>query len=364
MSIKKEQRGRQPVKVQIKDSREKITERVLRLHSGIMCVYFLLLLLSLFTVSGFFVFWFGVLWLFIHILSFYKGLKIKTESWLRVNYCLNIFFAACFVVLFGWECGAQNFLFVTLALLFLAGEGSTRRKSIQTVFLCLLYILLYGYTQSCRYPFEIQPFLKAGIQVANVIAVFMLLVSCFSAYMENKKEIEERMHAMAGRLKRYGEEDPLTGISNRKSMMEYLEELAGREAGEDAGKICVAVGDVDCFGKINDRFGHDCGDIIIKQLAYQFQKYMEDKGRVARWGGEEFLFIFDHASGEDAYYYLMMLQQQIRSMEFTWKDEFIKLTMTYGLMEYDSEKSIDYCIVEADKKMFMGKESGKNTIIY
>lgn len=76
------------------------------------------------------------------------------------------------------------------------------------------------------------------------------------------------------------------------------------------------------------------------------------------------MFVFDNACGEDAYYYLTKLQQQIRTKDFAWKDEVINLTMTYGLMEYSEEKGIDYCIVEAGKKMEMGKESGRNTIIY
>lgn len=337
---------------------------ILRTHFAIMCIYFLVLLLMVYITDKIAIFAVSMPCFFAYCLSFYMSYRIKPVKLLVFNYFLMTAFILGFVFMFGFNCGVQNFIFVMAALVFSVGNCSIRQKIMQTAMLCVLGIVLFCFTKVHQPLYGMTQGVEISFRIINLIVIFFELFSCFAKVSEDGKRMQEKMAEMAGRLKRFDSEDPLTGLVNRKSMMDYLEGLTGNRKEETNQGICVAVGDIDFFGKVNDKYGHDCGDIVLKQVAYQLMQFMADKGSVARWGGEEFLFVFDNVSGEDAYYYLTRLQQKIRGTEFQWEDESIRITMTYGLMEYNPDKSIDYCIVEADKKLLMGKESGRNTIIY
>ena len=346
------------------EEKNKQNETLLKFHSMIMCVYFLVLLLTVYITNNFIIFIFCLPCFLAYCVSFYLSYRVNSEWLLIFNYCLTTVFIIGFVIVFGWDCGVQHFIFVMVVLVFATHKGSTRQKMVLITLLYLLRIVLYAYTLIYSPLYEITKLMGVCFQVINSIAIFITMCSCLHQMTLGKREMEAKLEEMSARIKRFDLEDSLTGLLNRKSMMDYLEALTESISEEDERNICIAVGDVDYFGKVNDRYGHNCGDIVIKQLGYQFLQFMKDKGQVSRWSGEEFLFVFENAAGEDAYYYLTKLQQQIRATEFFFKDENISITMTYGLMEYNPDKNIDYCIMEADKKMLMGKESGRNTIIY
>ena len=352
---------------------QKRVGRILRMHAAIMCVYFLVLLITVAATRNVAVLFMSVPCFVAYVLFFYKSGSWSVRFRIGLNHGLTVAFMIAFVVVFGWDCGVQHFIFVVVALVVVTGSGSIKKKAGQVAILFALRMLLYGYTLVELPLYRISELQSICFQVINSSAIFTALFSCLMLEKRDVWMMERTVEENDRRLQRYSDEDPLTGLMNRRSMMAYLELLTGEGNAETQNgdtdrmkpaRLSIAVGDVDLFSKVNDHFGHDCGDIVLKLLAYQFTQFMEGKGKVARWGGEEFLFVFDNACGEDAYYYLTKLQQQIRTKDFAWKDEVINLTMTYGLMEYSEEKGIDYCIVEAGKKMEMGKESGRNTIIY
>ena len=291
-----------------------------------------------------------------------KHMSSLLQNWL--NYGISLLFITAFVIAFGWSCGVHYFIFVIMAIQFTTGWGSIKNRIWNTFILAGLYLILFLCGRFCFPVYEIEPMAITYFQIFSFIGAFMGLFVCLVVQTESVKTTEDSLFSAEEQLKHYASEDALTGLMNRKTMMQYMEKLVDKENESETVQIAVAIGDVDSFSKINDRYGHDCGDAIIRRLAYILSTGMKDYGKIARWGGEQFLFIFEDASGEDAYYYLTRLQQHIREEDFFWHDERINLTMTYGLMEYNPEKSIDFCIVEADKKMFMGKESGRNTIIY
>lgn len=153
-------------------------------------------------------------------------------------------------------------------------------------------------------------------------------------------------------------------MNNRRSILEYLEKAVLTDNPKLKKQICVAMGDIDFFKRINDRYGHECGDIVLRQLSNKFQKFMVNKGKVGRWGGEEFLFVFENMSGQEIYGKLQELSDEIRNMEFVYKDDNIHLTVTFGLTEFDYQKGLDAVINEADQRLYLGKEAGRDRIIY
>lgn len=338
--------------------------RISKVHSTIMCVYFFALFVSVLFTDHYVILYFCIPCFIFYLIGFINKKYLLHTKFLWINNFITMLYISCFIIIFGWDLGVQYYVFVLLVIQLTAGIIYTKLKGIHTVILLLLCILLYGYSL-IHSPLYVLTYKETVyLQGIHFLAVFVSLFYCLKILIEDNKKTQNYIATIEKKLDRYVSEDALTGLINRRTMMNYLGRVTDLRNLNGKNNICLAIGDVDYFGKINDRYGHDCGDFVLKQIANQLSLDMKDKGKIARWGGEQFILIFENATGEDAYYYLTRIQQHIRSVDFSWKDESISITMTYGLMEYNPDKGIDYCIVEADKKMFMGKESGKNTIIF
>ena len=138
--------------------------------------------------------------------------------------------------------------------------------------------------------------------------------------------------------------------------------------------VCIAIGDIDFFKKVNDTYGHEAGDEVLKQLAVLCSEYMSSHGIAARWGGEEFLFVFNNENLDEAGMNANELLSKIRNMTVKWNDIEIRVTMTIGVADVNTfisgevtEAEIDDRINEAvsaaDKKLYMGKSNGRNTVV-
>ena len=122
--------------------------------------------------------------------------------------------------------------------------------------------------------------------------------------------------------------------------------------------------DIDNFKHVNDTYGHDCGDYVLKTIAGIFNTDMENKGFVCRWGGEEFLFVFTSMNGDEAFIELNGLREQVERFKFMFKGNEFNLTMTFGVDEFSNNIPIDEVIKAADEKLYMGKEGGRNQVVY
>ena len=143
--------------------------------------------------------------------------------------------------------------------------------------------------------------------------------------------------------------------------MQYLEQtlIPGNTS---FTSICIC--DIDFFKKVNDNYGHDVGDIVLQNLADIMTTTLDKNILAARWGGEEFLLVFAGYNGDEAYNKLETLRGNIKSLEFKAKEKTFSITMTFGLAEYDFSSDIDTIIKEADEKLYMGKENGRDQIVF
>ena len=174
-------------------------------------------------------------------------------------------------------------------------------------------------------------------------------------------------YAVERKLIKYNEEleqtantDTLTQLWNRHHLMRYME----KKVKESNEFISIAIGDIDFFKKINDTYGHDGGDEVLRKLARVFMRKMEGQGVVARWGGEEFIFVYEKANGDEAKEKLSDLQEAIKKTVIRYGEQDIKVTMTFGLVEFNNRCSLDENIRIADERLYLGKEAGRDRIVY
>lgn len=182
--------------------------------------------------------------------------------------------------------------------------------------------------------------------------------------LHNKDEISEMgrfAENMQHSLRNMVEQDALTGINNRRYGDKILIEIHEKYQ-KNGTPFSIAIADIDWFKSINDTYGHQCGDLVLKEIAEIFKESMTGKGFAVRWGGEEFLLVFEEYDLEEAYEYLAKIVGKIREKEVNYNEDKIKVTVTCGLVE-GSNEPVHVIVREADNKLYEGKQNGRDRIV-
>jgi len=166
---------------------------------------------------------------------------------------------------------------------------------------------------------------------------------------------------MQDSLRHLLEQDALTKLFNRHFGDRKLRQVI-QKCEEGGTAFALAIGDIDFFKKVNDTYGHDCGDVVLKNVASVLRDHMLNCGFVARWGGEEFLLVFDKMNMYQASDELEKILDKIRAMDTVYDDQLVKVTMTFGVTEGPGE-NITTLLKSADDKLYNGKQSGRNRVI-
>lgn len=165
-------------------------------------------------------------------------------------------------------------------------------------------------------------------------------------------------------LRELVEEDILTGLNNRRSGEKMLQQTF-LEYKRHRIPFSIALGDIDFFKKVNDTYGHECGDMVLMEVSKQLKMFMHGKGYAIRWGGEEFLLVFSNCNLETGKMWMEELLDTIRKDAITYRNEIqVAVTMTFGIVEGNEKyENIDDVIVDADSKLYFGKQNGRNQIV-
>lgn len=155
--------------------------------------------------------------------------------------------------------------------------------------------------------------------------------------------------------------DPLTGLFNRRACNIRLAEMLDGAKADDSC-LTVVIGDIDFFKKFNDRYGHACGDLVLRDISDILRRGTKGAGIAARWGGEEFLLAFS-LSDDAAMAAMENIMQEIRNFRSEYDGEEISVTMTFGVQHYAGENNTDVIINAADEKLYYGKNHGRNMIV-
>ena len=167
---------------------------------------------------------------------------------------------------------------------------------------------------------------------------------------------------MQNELSKLVEYDALTELYNRRYGDRRLKYVIENTNYKNSG-FCVCIGDIDFFKKVNDTYGHDAGDEVLRVVAHILKKNMAGKGFVARWGGEEFLFVFERFDTSGAADVLSVILDEIRETVIVSGDFEIKVTMSYGVAPGWEGADVDSLLKEADNRLYYAKEHGRNQII-
>lgn len=167
-------------------------------------------------------------------------------------------------------------------------------------------------------------------------------------------------------LEKLLDRDYLTGLYNRRFFMErFHEELAW--SSRYAEPISLMMLDIDYFKKINDTYGHGCGDEILKQIANTMSSELRIEDVVARYGGEEFIILLPNTNAEGVLTAAEKLRAAVHEKEFFCNtgNTRISVTVSIGVTTYDEcfDLPPDRLIGQADSALYIAKEKGRNRVV-
>ena len=175
-------------------------------------------------------------------------------------------------------------------------------------------------------------------------------VTVFSDISE-RKQLEEHLRLLSVT-------DCLTGVYNRRFMQETLyKELFRAERSKEP--FCLIMLDLDNFKQVNDRFGHDAGDLVLRRLVEVVQGRIRNADCLARWGGEEFLLLLPGTVVDDA---ARLAGELLNTLSGSAIDGVGVVTASFGVTEYRAGDTVEELVKRVDNLMYAAKQSGRNCV--
>jgi len=165
------------------------------------------------------------------------------------------------------------------------------------------------------------------------------------------------------KLRELATRDPLTGLKNRLTLESDVEQLIKlyKRHRQDFG---LALLDIDWFKTVNDTYGHDYGDYVLKQFAELLRNHVRDSDRVYRIGGEEFVIVFNRAQLQDLTHKLEELRELIATYPFKNEDKLTPISASFGLFHSSlfNEFNVKEIFKLADAALYESKVNGRNQV--
>ena len=289
-----------------------------------------------------------------YIMPVYISIIIEVTSY--------TFFSSYFI---GLKCGTYCFLFSIVPIIIYF--GSYLFKGFARIIIVLMLALNFSvfvflYIRLSEMP----PIIETNAVTRLTLVIFSAFVMVFSTMFyntiyiytsENEVNVLEKKNEQ---LSVDATEDALTSLLNRRGFLPVIEDLMKNKNNH----FCIAFCDIDNFKRINDTYGHDGGDEVLRHIASMIKREMHGC-QVCRWGGEEIVILmkdYDMAVAKEKMEYL---RKSIEASQTVFFNKYITATITIGLEEInETYNEPDDIIKVADERMYYGKQHGKNIVIW
>jgi len=183
-----------------------------------------------------------------------------------------------------------------------------------------------------------------------------------SLIKKNKQMIDE-LQEKNQLLDDLARKDPLTGLSNRRDLMEKFEVEASRSK-RNGTSFCLIMSDIDHFKQINDVYGHPSGDHALVQISKILESQLRKQDVASRWGGEEFLMMLPETKLESCVEVAERLRQKVSLEVMKFDNQTFQLTMSFGITAHIESEGLDSSMKRADKNLSQAKKGGRNRVVF
>jgi len=210
---------------------------------------------------------------------------------------------------------------------------------------------------------------RNGSQFPLEISVARAEVEGRMIYVAMVRDITERVVAEE-KLFAMATQDSLTGVRNRRYFLEGLENEVAR-CRRHGRSLSLLILDADYFKAVNDTFGHEAGDIVLKRLAETCRTNLREVDLVGRMGGEEFAIVMPDTDPETAHMAAERLRMLVAEQRIEYDGQSLQVTMSVGMaslsgraLEAPMEQVVETLMRRADKALYRAKKEGRNRVIW
>ncbi|MDR2164247.1 MAG: diguanylate cyclase [Zoogloeaceae bacterium] len=157
--------------------------------------------------------------------------------------------------------------------------------------------------------------------------------------------------------------DPMTGLNNRRFLEEYIDTLVANVRRKQA-TLTVLMLDLDHFKMVNDTYGHDAGDTLLKELAAVMKRNVRASDITIRYGGEEFLIVLQDTAGKEAEFVAETIRASVEKMRINYGGIVLQKTISIGMADFPGDSDTFWQVVKyADIALYQAKETGRNRVV-
>lgn len=281
-----------------------------------------------------------------------QGLHVEAIILLVIEVVSHAIMATYFL---GWESGFHYYFLPLVLFMFINHKQTLAEIMLEVTVILSVYFWLLLKTSGSHYQVEVDQLVIDWFQFMNIAITFIAIGLLGYGLRTSSMRAEAEMEKLAIT-------DSMTGLYNRRKMFEMmqLEQTRLRRSGKS---FVLVITDIDLFKTINDRFGHDCGDMVLREVSGLMRETLRRQDMLARWGGEEFVLLLPETDLAGARKVIEVLRQVISDHQFCYLEKPFTLTMTFGMELFDGTQSIEAVLKQADQLLYKGKESGRNCIM-
>jgi diguanylate cyclase (GGDEF)-like protein len=155
--------------------------------------------------------------------------------------------------------------------------------------------------------------------------------------------------------------DKLTQTSNRRYFFKVAPQYQQRAAAGE--QISLVLLDIDHFKQLNDRYGHQAGDAVLRHFAELLRQQLSAADLIVRYGGEEFVLVLAGKTPEQTLQLLTQFQLQLKQAPLVYLDDEIVVRASYGVATLHAGQDIEHCVHRADLALYQAKASGRDTVV-
>lgn len=191
---------------------------------------------------------------------------------------------------------------------------------------------------------------------------YRVLMQAEAANEQLRREITQR-RLLERELKRQAKTDSLTGLANRRHLEDRF--LRERErARRNGSALTLVMIDLDHFKQVNDRYGHDCGDRVLCDVARLLENQLRQVDFVGRLGGEEFAVLLPDTGVEEAGNLIERLRVTLAEQELQVDEHVVTVTATFALAGVNPDRdTLDEALKRVDVALYRGKDTGRNRLV-
>lgn len=301
----------------------------------------------------------------------FASLRKKKYGFIYISSVIEILFHSCVAsLLLGWNWG---FMLYTIALVpvsfYLSYTMKSRMRNIGmpvltslTVTVCYMVMLVISRRQPPILAEYSNGRAASYFYYFNTMVTFVMLFFFSILFALEIRYMQKQLEQENSELEEIARFDPLTHLLNRRSMHDELHR-AMYAADKNKETFCLIMADIDDFKRINDTYGHDCGDEVLVAIANIISGNVRENDAVCRWGGEEMLILI-RTDEEMAVKVAERVRREIAVRRGWYQDKRFIVTVTFGVAVYTEGTNIRTLIEQADRNLYKGKNNGKNQVVY